>query len=149
MGCAVFRGGFTDGRYGYMVGCAPNWQYFCQVAKVARVDLQNFTVSGITVLNLTAVNSNLNGLQGGFTDGRYGYFVPWSSGGAGGQHGWLARVDLQNFTTSGVADQNLADTNANLVGFFGGGFTDGRYGYLVPYNSHVARIQLFSGAGQP
>ena len=77
-GLRGFRGGFTDGRYGYMVGCAPNWQYFCQVAKVARVDLQNFTVSGITVLNLTAVNSNLNGLQGGFTDGRYGYFVPWS-----------------------------------------------------------------------
>ena len=59
-------------------------------------------------------------------------------------------MDLQNFTSpGGVTWIDLAAANPELAGF-GGGFTDGRYGYFVPnYNSQVARIQLLSGAGAP
>jgi hypothetical protein len=66
--------------------------------------------------------------------------------------GKVARVDLQNFTASGVTALDLAAVDADLAGF-NGGFTDGRYGYFVPWisdtSAKVARVQLFSGAGSP
>lgn len=48
---------------------------------------------------------------------------------------------------------DLAAFDPDLEGFQGG-FSDGRYGYFVPYYNGVyfgtvARIQLFSGAGAP
>jgi hypothetical protein len=143
-----FSGGFTDGRYGYFV---PNYNGSLS-GVVARVDLQNFTPSGVTVLDLPAVESGLEGFIGGFTDGRYAYFVPYQNN--AGFTGKLARVDLLNFTTSGVTSLSLGMMDSGLKGFKGG-FTDGRYGYLVPnqndsgYTGKVARIQLFSGAGAP
>ena len=96
----------------------------------------------MAVKSRTVTNSNLKGFAGGFTDGHYGYFVP-------SYNGVLARVDLANFTTSGVT------TQTTWFSSFGGGFTDGRYGYLVPNNQlgtpdgGMARIQLFSGVGGP
>ena len=134
-----FAGGFTDGRYGYFVPFS-NGSVF---GKVARVDLHNFTTSGITVLDLTTVDSGLKGFSGGFTDGRYGYFVPYLNTSASGK---VARVDLQNFSIAGVTVLNLATVDSALAGFEGG-FTDGRYGYFVPYNNgsyfgKVARVDL-------
>lgn len=63
------------------------------------MDLQNFTTSGVTALDLTTVDPELRGFAGGFTDGRYGYFVPLTNGAAFGK---IARVDLQNFVTATV-----------------------------------------------
>ena len=138
-GLAGFTSGFTDGRYGYFVPYQNSGGYS---GKLARVDLGNFTTSGVTWLDLAAVNAGLKGFAGGFTDGHYGYFVPYGGSGVG-------RVDLANFTAGGVSMQY------NLFSSFGGSFTDGRYGYLVPYtglgglSGVVQRFQLFSGVGGP
>ncbi len=141
-GLKGFTGGFTDGHYGYFApynnGSGPS-------GKVARVDLQNFTSGGVTSLDLASVDAGLMGFNGGFTDGRYGYFVPNTNSGSSGK---VARADLQNFTPSGVSWLDMASTDAGLTGFLGG-FTDGRYGYFVPnsnsvWSGKVARIQLFS-----
>ncbi len=141
-----FRGGFTDGRFGYLVP----YNNGAPFGKVARVDLQNFTSGGVTILDLTTIDPNLKGFVGGFTDGYYGYFVPYNNG---AHFGKVARVDLQNFTSGGVTVLDLTIIDPNLKGFRGG-FTDGRYGYLVPSNNGmpfgtVARIQLFFGGGSP
>ena len=58
-------------------------------------------------------------------------------------------MDLNNFAAGGITVLNLASTDADLKGFIGG-FTDGRYGYFVPYNNgasfgKVARILMMSG----
>jgi len=134
----AFKGGFTDGRYGYFV---PNYSATTYMGKVARVDLQNF--STVAVLNLASYDIDLKGFSGGFTDGRYGYFVPYMINSTT-YSGKVARVDLQNFST--VAVLNLASYDIDLKGF-SGGFTDGRYGYFVPNNNgarfgKVARINL-------
>jgi hypothetical protein len=125
-----FVGGFTDGRYGYLV------PYFngSYNGILTRIDLQNFTTSGVTYLDVsTAGNTDAKGFFGGFTDGRYGYLVPYFNGTS--YHGILTRVDLQNFTTSGVTYLDVSTAgNTDARGFFGG-FTDGRYGYLIPLNN--------------
>jgi len=91
------------------------------------VDLSDF--STVSVLDLTTTDADLKGFWGGFTDGRYGYFVPYYIGTFSGK---VARVDLSDFSTVSVLD--LTTTDADLKGFRGG-FTDGRYGYFVPrYN---------------
>jgi hypothetical protein len=95
-------------------------------------------------LNLQSTDADLKGFIGGFTDGRYGYFVPYYNG---SYFGKVARVDLTDFSTVSVL--NLSSTDANLKGF-AGGFTDGRYGYFVPfyngsYFGKVARLQMLFG----
>ncbi len=141
-GLKGFIGGFTDGRYGYFV---PNYNGSAHSGLVARVDLQNFASGGVTSLDLGAVNASLKGFYGGFTDGRYGYFVPNYNGSA--HSGLVARVDLQNFASGGVTSLDLGAVNASLKGFYGG-FTDGRYGYFVPYanasgySGLVARVEI-------
>ena len=102
------------------------------------LDLANTSIDG------GLIDTNLKGFIGGFTDGRYGYFVPYYNG---VPHGKVARVDLNDFSSVSVLD--LTGTDADLTGFIGG-FTDGRYGYFVPYDNgahhgKVARIQLFNG----
>ncbi len=142
-GLKGFNGGFTDGRYGYFV---PNINFgISRSGLIARVDLQNFTVGGVTPLDLTSANAGLKGFSGGFTDGRYGYFVPNNNG---AHSGLVARVDLQNFTVGGVTPLDLTASNADLKGF-SGGFTDGRYGYFIPFYSGsgsasglIARVDL-------
>ena len=127
-----FNGGFTDGRYGYFVpNRNSNTIYH---GKIARVDLHDF--SSVDVLDLTSTDSGLKGFYSGFTDGRYGYFVPHYNG---AHHGKVARVDLNNFSDVDVLD--LTNTDTTLKGFVGG-FTDGRYGYFVPFSNDTG---LFTG----
>ena len=102
-----------------------------------------------TPLNLASTDADLKGFVGGFTDGRYGYFVPYSNG---AYFGKVARVDLNNFAAGGITVLNLASTDADLADLkgFNGGFTDGRYGYFVPYYNgavfgKVARVLMMSG----
>ncbi|MBI5567969.1 MAG: hypothetical protein HY870_23935 [Chloroflexi bacterium] len=147
-----FAGGFTDGRYGYIV---PNGASdFTQHGKFVRVDLQNFSTGGVTVLDLTTVNPSLRGYHGGVAIGGYAYIFPYYNSVSVG-HGEIVRVDLQNFSASGVTYLDTSLTDSGLKGFYGG-FTDGQFIYLSPYASDdtttqgkVARIQLFSGAGAP
>jgi hypothetical protein len=130
---AGFYGGFTDGRYGYLVpfqNAAAG-----KHGRVMRIDLQNFTTSGVTALNLQSIDPALAGFYGGFTDGRYGYLVPYINNTA--RHGRLVRIDLHDFTAGGVDVLNLQSIDTALAGF-GGGFTDGRYGYLVPLEDSSA-----------
>ena len=133
---AGFIGGFTDGRYGYLIPYTTG----ARQGVLTRVDLQNFSTSGVSYLDVSTSNANAKGFIGGFTDGRYGYLVPHSNG---AYHGILTRVDLQNFTISGVSYVNVSTGNANAAGFIGG-FTDGRYGYLVPYYNGTARHGIFT-----
>ncbi len=55
------------------------------------MDLQNFTAGGVTGLDLAALDSGLKGFRGGFTDGRYGYFVPFIMAAYSGK---VARIPL-------------------------------------------------------
>ena len=126
-----FYFGFTDGRYGYLV---PHYNGAYN-GILARVDLQNFTSSGVTSIDVAAVNGGYKGFTDGFTDGRYAYLVPWVIV-SGTYHGNFVRVDLQNFTTLSVTNVDLATVNTSYKGFQGG-FTDGRYAYLVPYSNGV------------
>ena len=134
-----FRGGFTDGKYGYYVP----YNNGAAFGKFVRVDLTNFAAAGIGILNLTDYNANLKGFSGGFTDGSCAYLVPHTLDGTA-YHGYFTRINLTDFTS--VSYLNLANTDASLVGFEGG-FTDGRYGYLVPNKGgsgcKLARVDLY------
>jgi hypothetical protein len=78
-----------------------------------------------TYLNLASTDADLIGFMGGFSDGNYGYAIPYS-------HKKVARFLLSDFTTVSVLD--LGGISASYTGFMGG-FTDGRYGYCIPYNN--------------
>lgn len=100
------------------------------------------------MLDLQTVDPDLHGFVGGFTDARFGYFVPNFNG---TRFGKVPRVDLLNFSASGVTVRDLTLTDPDLKGFWGG-LTDGRYGCFVPNFNGAAFgklvcIQLFSGSG--
>ena len=105
----------------------------------ARVlDVANTPIDG------GSIDADLKGFLGGFTDGRYGYFVPHNNG---TPHGKIARVDLNNFSDVSVLDLDPDPANPTGLKGFVGGFTDGRYGYFVPYDNGVrhgkiARVDL-------
>ena len=140
---AGFRGGFTDGTYAYFVPHSNNGAH----GNVARIALNDFSGSGVTYLNLQDSHADLAGFRGGFTDGTYAYFVPFSNS-------YAVRVALNDFSSSGVTYFNVAAVVSTLRGFWGG-FTDGTYAYFVPYNDddgshgHLARVALddFSASG--
>lgn len=128
-----FISGFTDGKYGYLVPYDNS--------KIVRIDLNDFTSGGVSSVNLASVDSDLKGFIGGFTDGKFIYLVPNTNN--SGTFGKLTRIDIQNFTVSGVTVLDLTSTHADLKGFRGG-YTDGRYGFIVPYsNSKFVRVDLF------
>ena len=62
---------------------------------VARVLLSDFSASGVTSLDVAAVNANLKGFYSGFTDGTYAYFVPHNNGAV---NGYVARVRVAPHT---------------------------------------------------
>jgi hypothetical protein len=131
-GAKGFFGGFTDGRYAYLL---PSYNGAALHGIFTRVDLSNYTTSGVSYLDVSTVgNTGAKGFVGGFTDGRYAYLVPHFNG---VHHGIFTRVDLLNYTTSGVSYLDVSTAgNTGANGFFGG-FTDGRYAYLVPYYNGV------------
>jgi len=96
--------------------------------------------SNVATIAGDSTNSDLKGFWGAFTDGIYGYFVPYYNT---NYFGKVVRVDLSDFSTVRVLD--LASTDADLEGFCGG-FTDGVYGYFVPIgggaDGKVARVLL-------
>ena len=138
-GAKGFIGGFTDGRYAYLVP----YNNGVNNGIFTRVDLNNYTTSGVSYLDVsTAGNTGAKGFQGGFTDGRYAYLVPYYNGSA--YNGLLTRVDLLNYATSGVSYLDVSTAgNTGAKGFFGG-FTDGRYAYLVPSYNGAAHHGIFT-----
>jgi len=66
--------------------------------KVARFSLSDF--SRVSVLDLTATDSDLKGFVGGFTDGTYGYLVPYDSG-SPLKFGKVARFSIVSHTPIG------------------------------------------------
>jgi len=130
-----------DTAYGWGDHAAAGYQIEADIPSVVAEGRKNYyrLPTYARTLDLTSTDADLKGFIGGFTDGRYGYFVPYNNGAAFGK---VARVDFTDFSTVSVLDLTLTD--ANLRGFIGG-FTDGRYGYFVPYSSlsKVARVDLF------
>ena len=79
--------------------------------KVARFSLQD--VNTVAVLDLRAQGLALKGFASGFTDGAYGYVVPYSNG---AWHGKLARFSLRDFSTVAVLI-GLDDHECRIEGF--------------------------------
>jgi hypothetical protein len=137
-GLKGFWGGFSDGVYLYL---APWYDGTSYHGKVPKIQISNFTV--VSYLDLTLTNAGLKGFKTGFTDGVYGYFVPSYDGTS--NHGKIARVLLSDFSTVSYLD--LTTKDSSLKGFISG-FTDGRYGYFVPYHNgtsyfgKVAKVDL-------
>lgn len=146
VGSADWDGGFTDGNYGYMVDRMA-WNH--GKGRVVRFSLSDFTPNGVELIELTSVNTYLRGFSGGFSDGTYGYAVPYYNGQdfhkRDGQNmqaaneGILARWPLSDFSTGAIETLNVRD--ACPVNYpkgcygFKGGFTDYTYGYLVPHDA--------------
>ena len=125
-----FSGGFTDGVWGYMVPWYPATtagRIQIYTGKLARFQLADF--STVQVLDLEAIDSSLKGFYKGFYAGGWGYLLKSRTGGSG--DGKMVRFSVADFTTVEVLD--LTNTDADLKGFFGG-FTDGTWGYAVPYH---------------
>jgi len=94
-----------------------------------------------SILDLTTLDTDLKGFQGGFSMGKYAYLVPYNNGDPFGK---LVRIEVNpdNFPNSSVSVLDLTTYDPDLKGFYGG-FTDGRYGYLVPnYSSKFVRVNL-------
>jgi hypothetical protein len=70
-------GGMIDGSFGYFNLQDLNYG---PTSKVARVNLQNFTADGVTILNFETADSRLSYLIDGFTNGQYLYFESAESG---------------------------------------------------------------------
>jgi hypothetical protein len=59
--------------------------------KLVRISLSDFSAGGVSVVDLTTVDSALKGVRGCFTSGDYGYLVPSHNGAAFGK---LTRIKL-------------------------------------------------------
>jgi len=138
-----FRGGFSDGTYGYIL---PHTKRYTYPRKIVRFSLRTF--GDVQVLDTAMKDPDLKGFRGGFTDGTYGYLVPYKNGqyrNGAGHHGKVARFSLQNFSDVQVLD--VAAKDPGLAGFRDG-FSDGTYGYLVAfknrggYHGDVVRFSL-------
>ncbi|MBF8263360.1 MAG: hypothetical protein HW387_1025 [Parachlamydiales bacterium] len=128
-----FVGGVFDGRYVYLVPFGTS----SASGTIARYDttLPFYETNSYTAFGTTAVNSSSKEFIGGVFDGRYVYLVPFG----GGSSGQITRYDTtQSFTTAAsyTCFDTLAVSNASQG--FNGGVFDGRYVYLVPYNTGVA-----------
>lgn len=132
-----FAGGFTDGRYGYLV---PLWNLAALPGKsgrMLRIDLANFSAGGVSTLDVAAVNPLLAGFGGGVTDGRYGYLLPYVNNAGPGTV--IGRVDLRNFSAGGVTSLDLAGVDPTLVGG-GPGFVSGGYFYMAVNGYNPATV---------
>ncbi|CAK0878086.1 unnamed protein product, partial [Prorocentrum cordatum] len=124
-----FSGGFTDGTHGYLTPLSLNL-----AGRVVRFSLSGFN-------NVEALAVGVRMFNGGFTDGPHGYLAPWFEDG-GPHSGKVVRFSLSGFNS--VETLDLETGGSGLRGF-GGGFTDGTHGYVVPHRdfSKVVRFPLF------
>jgi len=90
--------------------------------KIVRVDNDDFTVNGVTVLDLTTAlrsqipnlpDIDLRGFSGGLVSGQYGFFVPYFNGVR--FSGKLVRINLKTFSEVQVLD--LTQVDDSIRGF--------------------------------
>jgi hypothetical protein len=119
--------GCTDGHYGYFLPqeyANVNAYGVSNSSKVVRIDLQNFTSDGITILDLIKVDPNMKILWGRFVNDGFLYL-------ASNSNSKIVRIDTQNFETDGVTVLDLSTLDNGLKGYVSA-FTDGKYGYFLP-----------------
>lgn len=133
---SLFKGLCLDGRYGYICSAGSG------AGKVVRFDTQNFDINHFSYIDLVTIDADLANFGRPFTDFRYVYMVPATKTDGVTLHGKLARIDVNNFTASGVTILDLGAIDAELVGF-NNGFCDGRYAYITPDSyGKMVRIDL-------
>lgn len=90
------------------------------------LDTANTTYGGIrsmvNTLNLSMVDTNLKGFSGLFTAGKYLFLVPYRNGyePRNGQrgHGHAVRLDMNDFSMSGISHFDLTTTTRNQIPSF-------------------------------
>ncbi len=143
--CKGYWGGCWDGKFLYL---APYFDGADSNGRVVRLDESVWSKDQAYQIQLKDINVNWAGYWGCCTDGRYLYLAPGLRGAT--RHGNLVRIDLHDWSATGVQCMDLATVDADLKGFYGA-FTDGRHVYLVPnydgaaYQGVVARIQALPG----
>jgi hypothetical protein len=139
---AGFVGGAFDGRYVYAV---PFQNNVALDGLVVRYDTQGpfGTASSWASFDMETLSTLATGFTGAVFDGRYMYFVPHGSGGAG----LLARYDTFGaFTLAASWDTfDVHGVDVNAGGFLGAIF-DGEFVYLVPGAGHVT-VRFDTGQG--
>lgn len=103
-----------DGRYVYVV---PNTGATGNKGKVTRIDSINFTLTGISVLDLLAYDITLKMFIGGCVHGRFLYLSPRYNGTA--DSGKMVRIDLSDFTISGIEVLDFENHSSNAIGYTG------------------------------
>jgi len=80
-----------------------------------------------------------HGFIGGFNDGTYGYLPPYGNAWTGRTGRKLVRFNMKTFGDMKVLDLGSFGSEAG----WGGGFSDGKYGYVFPLShSRIARFDL-------
>ncbi|OWZ21335.1 hypothetical protein PHMEG_0004142 [Phytophthora megakarya] len=118
-GLRGFMRGFAYRQYVFLV---PHRSRFTkpkgstQSGKVARIDTNNFSPSGVSYLDLTTTlrsqvpdfaDVNLRGFHGGFVSGKYGFFVPYFNGAT--FSGKVCRINLDKFEEVQALDLTQLD----------------------------------------
>ena len=103
-----------------------------------QIDLQSFSLSGVTILDLAGADENMMTLYGWFCTADYFYIAP-------NMNGKITRIDTKNFTTTGVTTLNLSEIDPGIAGYVSA-FTDRKYGYFLP--SAIASGDFYLGTGK-
>ncbi|GMF54014.1 unnamed protein product [Phytophthora fragariaefolia] len=127
-GLRGFMKGFAYRQYVFLV---PHRTMFydrngrTQSGKVARIDTNDFSPTGVSFLDLTTAlrsqvpdfaDSDLRGFSGGVASGKYGFFVPYFNGAT--FSGKVCRINLDKFDEVQTLDLTQFDTKLR-------GFADG------------------------
>ena len=130
-----FAGGAFDGRYVYLVPRQGPGSGQPSLATRYDTTLAFDTTAAWSTFDVTNVNAGASGFIGAAFDGRFVYYVPWSSSWPT-TDGLLVRYDTQaTFTSSSAwSTFDVTTVKATANGFWGAAF-DGRYLYLVPLNN--------------
>jgi len=138
-----FAGGFSAGRYGFLVPYYNGQGTSGYHGQVVRFDVAKFSLESVQILDLGKKDVTLKGFHGGFASAQYGYFVPWKNGldnyKKRQQTSKLVRVDLTTFQDVDVIDLSMKSRNQlpptpdrGLRGFVGGA-AGGDFVYLSPH----------------
>ncbi|KAE9030440.1 hypothetical protein PF011_g587 [Phytophthora fragariae] len=127
-GLRGFMKGFAYRQYVFLV---PHRSSFydpmgpAQSGKVARIDTRDFSLNGVSFLDLTAAlrsqvpdfaDTDLRGFNGGVVSGKYGFFVPYFNGAT--FSGKVCRINLDKFDE--VQTLDLTQLDSKLRGFADG-----------------------------
>lgn len=143
-----FRTGATDGKFAYFFpnfDDSPRWGSI-----IVRVDVNDFSASGVSFIDLTQIDSRIKGYSGGYFQGRHVYLPPYVNDDT--TYNPYLKVALDNFTKEGVKvlNTNTPEVVNQLTGVSGdnlrryrGGFFHGNFGYSLPRsNETFLRINL-------